>query len=157
MIVQENNMQGLVQNNSAPLQATGPDPDTNPAYQAAIELAMKALYGEKAAKQVAQTLRKAPDVAEGLANTTYDIVSILDERTQGKVPDELLVLLASTVLEEVADIADAAGLEVTPAVIAVAMKTMILRYLGEQGVDTAQLQAAMDKIDPAAFNGIDAK
>jgi len=150
-------MQGLIQDNSAPLQENGPDPDTDPAYQAAVELAMKALYGERAAKQVAAALRRTPDVAEGLANTAYDIVSILDERTEGKVPDELLVLLASTVLEEVADIADAAGLDVTPATVAVAMKTMILRYLGEQGVDTSQLQAAMDQIDPQAFNELGSK
>lgn len=150
-------MAGLIQDNAAQQEMDGPDPDTDPAYQAAIELAMKALYGEKAAKQVAQSLRKAPDVVEGMANTTYDIVTILDERTQGQVPDELLVLLASSVLEEVADIADAAGLDVTPANIALAMKQMILRYLGEQGVDTTQLAAAMDKVNPDDFNRLAAE
>lgn len=150
-------MAGLIQDNAAQQDMDGPDPDTDPAYQAAIELAMKALYGEKAAKQVAQSLRKAPDVVEGMANTTYDIVTILDERTQGQVPDELLVLLASSVLEEVADIADAAGLDVTPANIALAMKQMILRYLGEQGVDTTQLAAAMDKVNPDDFNRLAAE
>jgi hypothetical protein len=29
---------------------------------------------------------------------------------------------------------------------------MILRYLGEQGVDTTQLQQAMDQVDPEEFN-----
>jgi hypothetical protein len=28
---------------------------------------------------------------------------------------------------------------------------MLLRYLGENGVDTSQLQQGMDKIDPAVF------
>jgi hypothetical protein len=29
---------------------------------------------------------------------------------------------------------------------------MILRFLGEQGVDTTQLQQAMDQVDPEEFN-----
>jgi hypothetical protein len=31
---------------------------------------------------------------------------------------------------------------------------MILRYLGEQGVDTTQLQQAMDQVDPAEFDAM---
>ena len=133
-------------------QDEGPDPDTDPGYQQAIGLAMKALYGEAAAKQVAKSLKGAPDVVEGLANTSYEITSVIDERTEGAVPDELLVLLATTVLEEVADIAEAAGLGVTPADVALALKQMILRYLGEQGVDTTQLEQAMNQVDPEEFN-----
>jgi len=29
---------------------------------------------------------------------------------------------------------------------------MLLRYLGENGVDTSQLQQGMDKIDPSVFS-----
>lgn len=138
-------------NDASPSQG-GADPNTDPAYQQAISLAMEALYGKEAAKNVAKSLRGAPSVVEGLANTAYEITSILDERTDGKVPDELLVLLATNVLEEVADIADAAGVSVTPADAALALKQMILRFLGEQGVDTTQLQQAMDQVDPEEFN-----
>lgn len=139
------------QNDASPSQGDS-DPNTNQAYQQAISLAMESLYGKEAAKNVAKSLRGAPSVVEGLANTAYEITSILDERTNGKVPDELLVLLATNVLEEVADIADAAGLKVSPADAALALKQMILRFLGEQGVDTTQLQQAMDQVDPEEFN-----
>lgn len=133
----------------------GAEPDeSDPAYQAAMELAMKALYGEQAAKGVAESLRMAQDPVEGLSNTAYEIVSIIDERTEGAVPDELLVLLATNVLEEVGEIAEAAGIEVTPADIAAALKQMILRFLGEQGVDTTQLEQAMGQVNPEDFNQI---
>lgn len=128
------------------------DPDTDPGYTAAMKFAMAALYENGAAKDVAKSLKAAPNIVEGLANTAYEIMSITDERTEGAVPDELLVLLTSKILEEVCDIAEAAGIEVMPADVATALKQMILRFVGEQGADTAQLQAAMDEVNAEGFN-----
>lgn len=126
--------------------------ETDPNFQQALKFAMDALYKGGAAKQIAEQIRKAQDVPETLADAAYNIVTITDEKTQGKIPDQLLVLFASNILEEVADIADAAGIKLKPADIALALKNMILRYLGENGVDTTQLSAAMDKVDPEEFN-----
>ena len=55
------------------------------------------------------------------------------------------------ILKEVLDIGEAAKMGITPADAAEAFKQMLLRYLGENGADTAQLQQAMDKIDPSVF------
>lgn len=130
----------------------GPDPDTDPGYTTALRFAMQALYENGAADGVAESLRTARDPVEGLANTAYEIVAIVDERTEGAVPDELFALLGTKILEEVADIGEAAGVQYKPSDIALALKTMILRYLGEQGMDTTQLQQAMDQVDPEEFN-----
>jgi hypothetical protein len=126
--------------------------ERDPAFQAALEMAMQALYGNKAAKGVAESLRAAPDPVAGLADTAYEMTSIVDERTDGQVPDELLVPLGMKVLEEVVEIGTAAGIEYQPADVAQAFKSMVLRFLGEQGVDTSQLQQAMDQVDPQEFN-----
>ena len=130
--------------------AEGSADESNPAYQAAMKIAMQALYGAGGAKDVAKAIQAASDPAEGLADTAYEMVSIADERTQGQVPDELLVSLATEILGEVADIAQAAGIEVKGAMIATAMRTMLLRYVTEQGLDASQLQQAMAALDPAA-------
>jgi hypothetical protein len=135
----------------------GEGDESNPAYIAAMKLAMQALYENGAAKEVAKTLRGTQDKVEALANTAYEMTSIVDERTDGQVPDELFALLAANILQEVADIAIAAQIDVKPADIAGALKTMILRYLGEQGVDTTQLQQAMDQVDPAQFDQVAAE
>ena len=126
--------------------------ESDPNYQAALEFAMKALYSEKAAKDIAKALRTSRDPVEALSTISYEIISIIDERTDGAVPDELLALLATNILEEVASIAEAAKIPVKSSDIAVALKQMILRFLGEQGVDTTQLQQAMDQVDPEEFN-----
>lgn len=126
--------------------------ESHPAFVAAMEFAMKALYEKKAAIDVAEALKLSQDPAEALANAAYEMTSIADEKTQGQVPGDLLVLLASRILEEVATIAEAAGVELKGGVIAQALKQMILRYMGEQGLDTSQLQTAMDAVDPAEFD-----
>ena len=125
--------------------------EDNPAFQQALTLAYEALYKGDASKDVAKQLRAAPSVADGLADIAYNITSVIDERTGGEVPDELLVPLAMNVLEEVGEIAEAAGMKPQPEDVAQAFKTMVLRYLGEQGVDTTQLQQAMDQVDPSVF------
>jgi hypothetical protein len=126
--------------------------DSDPAFQQALKYAMGALYENGAAEQVAQGLMSAPERVEGLANTTYEVISVVDERTNGEVPDELLVLLASKILEEVIDIGDAAGAGYKPTEIAEAFKMMILRFVQENGGDITELQAAMDQVDPAVFD-----
>jgi hypothetical protein len=131
---------------------TSGEANNNPQYVTALKFAMQALYDKGAAEGVAEGLRTARDPVEGLANTAYEITSIVDERTQGQVPDELFALLATRILQEVADIGEAAGLDYKPADVALALKQMILRYLGEQGMDTTQLQQAMDQVDPEEFN-----
>ncbi len=136
-----------------PMGDEGAEPDeNNPQFVAALKFAMQALYKGDGAEGVAKALRAAPDKMEALANTAYEIASITEERTQGAVPDELLGLLGMSILQEVADIAENAGVPLKPSDMAGALKTMILRFLGESGQDTSQLEAAMNEVDPAAFD-----
>jgi len=134
--------------------AGGEDGDVdeeNPAFQQALTFAYEALYKNQAAKGVAQQLKSAPSVADGMGDIAFEITSVVDERTDGAVPDELIGVLGMRILEEVGEIAEAAGLDPQPEDVASAFKNMILRFLGEQGVDTTQLQQAMDEVDPADF------
>lgn len=124
----------------------------NPAFKAAIEYANKVLYEQQAAKEVSQSLKSAQSVSKGMADVAYDISSIVDEKTQGQVPDELLMLMGMKILEEVADIAEASGLKPSNQDVAEAFKLMLLRFLQEQGMDTSQLQQAMDQIDPSVYD-----
>ena len=121
------------------------------AFQQAITFVKTALYENGAAKDVAKAL-KAGDRMESLSEQAYKIVEIVDERTDGAVPDEQIALLAAEILEDVADIGEAAGIDYTPQEIAGAMRLMIVRFLQEQGMDTRELEAAMDKVDPKMFD-----
>lgn len=129
-----------------------PADENNPAFVRALKFAMRVLYEQKAAGDVAKQLRAAKDKTDALGSIAYEITSTVDERTEGTVPRELLGLLAMAILKEVIDIGQAAKMNLTPQDAASAFKNMLLRYLGENGVDTTQLQQGMDKIDPAIFS-----
>lgn len=116
-------------------------------YEQAMAMAMSALYQAGAAKDAARAVKAAASISEGLANVSYELVMAVDEKSGGAVPDEQLVAFASEVLGEVAEICQAAGAKITSQDIAVAMRDMLLRYLGENGVDAGQLSQAMQGID----------
>lgn len=140
-----------------PEMAMGAAPDeteaneNDPSYQQALALAMESLYSNEAAMDVSKQLKAGGNLTDSLANVAYDITAVIDERTDGQVPDELLVPLAMKVLEEVVEIAEASGLDPQPEDVAMAFKQMILRFLQEQGVDTSQLDQAMSEVDPSVF------
>jgi len=137
-----------------PMQAEpgGEVDERNPEFIAAMKFALKVLYEKQAAGDIAKQLRAAKNKQEALANISYEITTVVDERTDGKVPRELIGLLAMAILKEVIDIGQAAKMEVRPEEAAGAFKDMLLRYLGENGVDTSQLQQGMDQIDPSIFS-----
>lgn len=148
---------GLTQNNGMEGQALEQDDEgdeldaDNPAFNEAMKMAMEALYGSKAAKDVSAQIKAAQDPVQAIADISYEMVSLVDERTDGEVPDDLIMLLGISILKEVGDIAEASGIELSGAQIGDAFKQMLLRYLGENGMDTTQLQQSMDQIDPKVF------
>ena len=125
--------------------------EDNPQFVQAMRYALQVLYEKGAAKDVAEQVRAGKDKVESMANIAYEITSTVDERTEGKVPRELIGLLAMAILKEVTDIASAAKVDMSPVDAANAFKMMLLRYLGENGVNTSQLQQAMDQVDPSVF------
>jgi hypothetical protein len=127
--------------------------ENNPAFVQALKFAMSVLYEQDAADDVAKQLKANQDKVEALSNIAYDLTTTVDEKTEGQVPRELIALLSMAILKEVVDIAEAMKLGITPKDAADAFKQMLLRYLGENGVDTSQLQQSMDKIDPKVFEG----
>lgn len=141
-----------VQGETMPQGEGAPMDESHPAFEAAVQLAHTALYEQGSADEIHAILINAEDPVSQMADIAYQMTEIADERTEGQVPDELLILLAANMLNEVADIAAASGVDLRPVDLANAMKSMILRYVGEMGHDTRQLQAAMDAIPPEEFD-----
>jgi hypothetical protein len=134
--------------------------ENNPAFLAAVNQVKTALYKEGAADSVNEALKTSEDPINTISTLAYELTAVADEKaseTVGEVPDELLVLLASTVLSEVVDIATASGIQLSAADIGEALKKMILRFMGEQGVDTRGLEEAMNQVSPEQMNQIAAE
>lgn len=132
----------------------GQEPDeSHPAFAQAMQFAYAALYQNDAMKNLLMALSKSQDKPDTLANSVYELASAATERVQD-FPPELLILLVTQLISEASESAEAAGMELEPADIGGALKLMILRFFGEMGVDTSQLQAEMDKVTPDQFNQV---
>lgn len=131
--------------------------DNDPALNAAIEFVRRALYETGSADSVHETMKASRQPVEDMAMLAYELTSIADEKTEGQVPDELLLTLAASVLSEVAEIAEASGVQLQPSDIAGALKMMTLRFAGEMGHDTRELQAAFDQVSPEQINQLAAE
>ena len=98
---------------------------------------------------MAVSLQKAPRLLQLLVEQSLVLFSSVDEATNGSVPDNLLLLLGLDMLNEVAEIANSAGLPVDSKTIAEAVQKFILAVVQDLGGDTSQVEQAMSQIDPA--------
>jgi hypothetical protein len=136
----------------APEEQAEQSDENDPALKTAINFVKRALYETGAADGIHETMKKSQNPAEDMALLAYELTAVADEKTGGQVPDELLISLAATVLAEISDIAEASGVQLQPADVASALKIMILRFAGEMGHDTRELQAAFDQVSPDQIN-----
>jgi len=126
--------------------------EENLGFQNALKLTLRGLYEAGAAEDVLVAMNSAPDRVSGLAETAYEMISVAIERSEPEIDPEYLPLLAIAVLGELGEIAEAGGNPFKASELAEALKQMVLRMLQESGADTSQLQAAMDQVDPSAFD-----
>lgn len=131
--------------------------DDDPMLAAAIDYVKRALYETGSADGVSDSLKRSRQPVEDMATMAYELTSMADEKTEGQIPDELLIGLAVDVLTEVADIAEASGVKLQPSDLASALKIMTLRFLGEMGHDTRQLQEAFNQVSPDQINQLAAE
>lgn len=140
----------------SPAPAQGEEAE-DPALKTAVDFVKRALYETGSADGVHETMKASRQPMEDMAMLAYELTSIADEKTEGQVPDELLLTLAATVLSEVAEIAEASGVQLRPSDIAGALKIMTLRFAGEMGHDTRELQAAFDQVSPEQIDQLAAE
>lgn len=156
-------MQGIVQGAMAPQGA--PPPQQGPAgapgkgftpaqeeqLQAFTNEVLAGMYENGAAKDAARALKAAPGVATALAGMAYDMVAVVDEKTQGQLDDELLAPAALNVLGELVEVAQAAGVPVKGRDIGMATRMMLQRFLEEAGEDPSKLGQMFGQVNNEAL------
>ena len=130
-------------------QATDEGGTDNPAYKKAKELVLSKLYEEGLSEGVLKAVQSASDLPTGLAEQAQVVLSVVDDMTEGSVPDELYMMFGIEMLGEVAEIAKAGGLPVDSTVIAAASQKFIVEVIDGIGGDTTQVKAAMAQMAPA--------
>lgn len=129
-------------------EADGEDPEQNPAYKQALEMMLSKLYEEGAAEALGQALTKAPDKVQGVIDQTISLLDVMEQVTQGSVPDELVMPFVLEATQQVMEIAQMAGVQLSNAEIATAIREILAQVMENLGADTTQLREEMGKVDP---------
>lgn len=118
--------------------------------------AKKVVFGEGGmAEEIGQRLISAQDPAQEMADIAYEIVAGVDERTGAMLPDESVAEAAAEVLGMVAEIAQAAGIEVGSRDLARATKAMVSRYMRENGASEEEMAQVAGADDAAVGQEIE--
>ena len=136
----------------------GIDPDSDPALQSAFDFLLERLYGDEGlAESIAETLgsggRAAPRI---YASAALKLAQSADQHTNGEIAEENLAMLGMFCLNEVFEIAEAAGIPAKATDISAAFKQMIVMYMSEQGVPVEEVTKAFSQVrdeDFAQFAG----
>lgn len=133
-------------------QETGQDGDEpsmqDPAYRKARELMLSKLYEHGAAQGIAQALAQAPNIVTGIVDQSMALGQVMEDTTQGAVPDELVLGFVLDITQEVVDIAQASGLRVAPGQMAQAVQGVLAKTIEAFGGDASAVQQEMSGLDP---------
>lgn len=146
-------MVGLLQNQQAamPAEATEMPPEAadaaldDPALESAINYMGQKLYSEDLAEEIAATFGQSSTIQpRNMALAAMKLAEFSDVQTEGDIKEENLSILGMMALNEVATIAEAAGVTVTGADISAAFKEMVIMFAEDQGIAPEQLSTLRD-------------
>lgn len=125
----------------------------DPALEQAIEYLGQRLYAEDISIEIAKVVEKSPTPQpKMLAEIAYRLAESSDVETDGDIKEENLSIIGMVALNEVAEIAEQAGMQITPADVSAAFQEMVLIFAREQGLskdEIATLEASMRQVDDA--------
>jgi hypothetical protein len=122
--------------------------DGDPAYQQAKEMLLTKLYEEGMAEEIAQAMAAAPDPVQGVVDQTMALLDVMEQTTQGAVPDELVMSFVLEVTQEMVDIAQGAKLPIGNKEVAIITREVMAGVMDTLGVDTTGVREEMASVDP---------
>ena len=127
----------------------------DPALEQAIANIGQRLYKEELGQQIADTVGKAENnVPRNMATIAYKLAESSDVDTDGEIKEENLSVLGMIALNEVFEIAEAAGVSTQPSDVSAAFKHMVIMFAQDQGLPEEQVQSlanAMAEVDDRGF------
>ena len=127
----------------------------DPALESAIMAMGSRLYeeglGDSISEQVAKSLTSVPRI---MATIAYKLAESSDVDTDGEIKEENLSVLGMMALNEVFEIAEASGVETSPADVSAAFKHMVIMFAQDQGLPPEQVESlanAMAQVDDRGF------
>ena len=151
-------MAGLLQNQQAAMPGRATETSEgasdasldDPALESAMNYMGKKLYSEDLAESIASALGQSDSVQpRNMAMAAMRLAELSDAETDGDIKEENISILGMAALNEVATIAEAAGVNVTGADVSAAFQEMVIMFAEDQGLppeEVANLRNAMAQV-----------
>lgn len=126
----------------------GDDGGQSPEYMKARELMLSKLYEEGAAEGIGQAMANAPDPVQGIVDQSMALAEAMEQATQGSVPDEEVMSFVLDIVQEVVEIGQSTGTQISNRDIAEAVREVLAQVIENLGGDSQAIRQEMSQVDP---------
>jgi hypothetical protein len=132
------------------MQQSNATPEEQAVYEQVVLSGMKVLYDEATHGTVMEMLSKgADDPAQTLSNIVTLVITEVDDRNNGAIPETVILPAAMELMDAVTELAEVAGLfEVTPDIAETATHMLLAKMGDHYGIDQASIEQFMASIPP---------
>lgn len=133
-----------------------PTPQEQNAMDRVVLACLKIIYDQSTHQDIVQMLsQKKDDPSQALADTTTLLITQVDQKSGGKVPETVILPAAADVLGELADLATKAKIfQVDEKTAAVAMQKMLMSLAEQYGVSPEDVQQLLQSIPKDQIQGM---
>lgn len=135
-------------------QATG---EEQASYEKVVMAGLKVLFEDEKSSSaiIAQLKAGADNPAQAIASATTMLMTALDEQSGGQIPEAVILPAAGELLENVAQLANDAGVfPVDQNVVGQAAQLMITSLSEQYGVDPAEVEEMLGSLDEGQLGQI---
>ena len=127
-------------------------PEEQKNYEKVVLAATKIIFDDKSRDQIMKSLQSGQKPDEALATVASSIMLELDQKSGGKIPESVIFPAAMEVLDILGEVAEKSGafqVQIDEQIMTAASQQLVLALMKEYGVDQAEVQAMIGKMDPA--------
>ena len=126
----------------------GEEGGQSPEYLQARELMLSKLYEDGAAEGIGRAMANAPDPAQGIVDQSMALADAMEQATQGSVPDEEAMSFVLDIVQEVVEIGQSTGVQISSRDIAEAVREVLAQVIENLGGDSQAIRQEMAQVDP---------
>lgn len=120
-------------------------PEMQQIFERVVLAGMSVLYSEKTHAGIVNMLRSG-DPAEAIANVVTTVMVQLDKKSNGQIPETVILPASADILADVVELAKRIGIQVDENVIGKAMQQVIMSLAEEYGVAPEDVQELVQSV-----------
>lgn len=136
-----------LQDEEGPITDSEATPEEQQEFDRAMVFIGRILYDQEGLVEFVAQIREADDPARELATVAMTVMKAADQRTQGLIPETMLVPIATETLGLIAEGAIKAGVPLDGAAVAQAAQYMVEDFMQEFGASPDEVEQLRSMID----------